>query len=100
MTASSAIPLAAEAQTSRIEPNYWMLRYHPHVPEAVFRYRLAPFAGVTHVYACRSALARFPGGLCLRIRRTLPSGDFLVTVRVKNKVRRVRVDGRTGASFT
>jgi hypothetical protein len=87
----------ATAQSAYRSSAYWWLRYHPAVPQAVFRYRLAPLTLVSDVQACRAALERYPGGVCLKIRRTLPSGDFLVTVRLKNKVRRIRVDGRTGA---
>ena len=96
IAAGSAIPRNAFAQHSPIGPDHWRLRYHQWVPEWVFRARLAPVRAVTAYQACKSALALYPGGACLKIVRTLPSGDFLVTVQLKNKVRRILVDGRTG----
>ena len=96
IAAASAIPQSAFAQYSPIGPHHWRLRYHQPVPDGVFRARLAPVRAVSAYQACKSALTRYPGGACLRIRRTLPSGDFLVTVRLRNKVRRILVDGRTG----
>ena len=94
--AASAAPHSAFAQYSPIGPEHWRLLYRQIVPDAVFRARLAPVLAVTAYRACMSALALYPGGACLKVVRTLPSGDFLVTVRLRNKVRRIQVDGRTG----
>jgi uncharacterized protein YdeI (BOF family) len=45
--------------------------------------------------AAAAVQSRYPNAVILAVRRA-PNGDFVVTVRLGNQVRRVRVDGETG----
>lgn len=80
---------------SRIRPRPRFGMPRPGLNEFILRQRLLP--EITASTACASVLEENPDGRCLTVRRTLPSGDFVVTVRHGNAVKRVRVNRRTGA---
>ena len=91
---AGAILGARAAPSSQVRPRFHVNALSPKLPDAVLRYRFLMKPPVTPYQACETAKAHTPGSVCLSVRRTLPSGDFLVTVRAKNKVRRLRVCAR------
>ena len=85
---------ARAAPPSQVRPRFQFNALYHKLPDAILRYRFMLKPQLTPYQACEAAKAHHPGSICLSVRRTLPSGDFLVTVRAKNKVRRLRVSAR------
>ena len=95
--ALAAMMLAAGEPAFAQAPNIQLqvkpqLRIQPKVYKApTIRPPLVPPSLVT-----RNIMAVMPSAKVLKL-VTLPTGDFLATIRIENQVKKIRVDGETGA---
>lgn len=67
------------------------LRIQPKIKPPVIRPPTIPLSLVT-----RNIMATMPGAKVLKLLPS-PSGDIIATIRIENQIKKIRVDGETGA---
>ncbi|WP_162914485.1 hypothetical protein [Taklimakanibacter lacteus] len=84
-------PAFAQSPNLQIQVKPPQLRIQPKVNKAPIIRPTVPPSIIT-----RNIMAVMPTAKVLKL-VTLPSGDFVATIRVEDRVRKIRVDGETGA---
>lgn len=81
-------PAVAQSPNIQVQPK---LRIQPKIYKAPVRPPTIAPSIIT-----RNIMATMPTAKVLKL-VTLPSGDFVATIRIQDQVRKIRVDGETGA---